>query len=155
MGYTHDNNIPVTSNELPVIAKANGAVENGRLVYTAWVRLFEQETGEASKLGHIVDDRACRWQISGHMQRQYFTKSILGGEDPHPASSVKVDLFAEGSSNGLASFFDHDPCSDYRGDIDAGVENMKRRVADAFAARMAEDIARFKAERPSIDIQVG
>jgi hypothetical protein len=67
MGYSKENTFPASTKTLPTVSHRNGAVENGRLVYHSWAKLFEQETGDPSSFTHPIDDRECRWNISGHM----------------------------------------------------------------------------------------
>jgi hypothetical protein len=154
MAYSKENTFAASTKTLPTVSRQNGAVENGRLVYHSWVKLFEHETGEPSSFTHPRDDRQCRWNISGHMQRQYFAKTMYGPEDPQPAETVTVNLTLAGTSNGLLSWLDHDPCSDFQGQISEGVNAMKAKIAAAFDQRVAEDLAEFKAQRAAAGITV-
>lgn len=155
-GYDRTDDYEVSQKVIPVKLQRGDQVEYGRLVYNAWVRKHERETGQPSMplRGHPIDDRECSWQVSAHMDRQYFVSSILGGDDPIPAKSVSIPLTINGRSNGLASFLDHDPCSDYRGRINGDVEGLKTSVEAVFDEKVNEDLGIFKNETKGISVEV-
>jgi len=155
-GYTTNDDYQITAKVIPVVLQRGDQVEYGRLVYTAWVHKHEQETGKSSKPleGHFIDDRQCNWQVSGHMQRQYFVTSLMGEEDGQAASTVHLPIQLTGQSNGLASFLDHDPCSDYRGHINKTVADAKRTVGEQFDARLMADLEAFKKELTGVTVVV-
>ena len=155
-GYTHNDNYVVTTKAIPVKLVRGEQVEYGRLVYKGWVNKVENQTGSVSKplTGKFVDNRQCNWQISGRMQRQYFVTSITGKEDSQPAAILNIPLNYNGNSNGLASFLDHDPCSDYRGQINNHVASMKNQVAAQFDQKMNEDLMRFQIEMQGVTVVI-
>lgn len=152
--YSNTNDVQVSQKIIPVKLKRGQQTEIGRLIYTSWVRLNEQESGKASTITHPIDNRQCGWSISAHMQRQYFVTSVLGAEDSLPASGVVVPLTINGKSNGLASVLDHDPCSDFRSRIDQDVASLKAATLAQFDARMNEDLAKFKTETAGVTVIV-
>ncbi len=155
-GYIHNDDYVVTTKSVPVKLMRGELVEYGRLEYRAWVHKREQQTGHTFKplSGKFSDTRQCRTQISGHMTRSYHTVSLIGKEDSQGTAAISIPVAVSVNSNGLASILDHDPCSDYRGQINQAVAQSKAKVLAQFEAKMRADLQAFTTEQTGLTVVV-
>ena len=146
----------VTEKEIPVKLVRGDLAEYGRIVYRAWVDKYVHESGHPSRplKGQFIDTRQCRWSVTAHMTRQYFVTSLLGKDDGQAVATVNIPIIVHGSSNGLANFLDHDPCNDYRDQIDRDFDKVRAIVVEQFDSKMKADIKAFKNETEGVTVIV-
>jgi hypothetical protein len=127
----------------------NGNVERYHVIWTADVAMDVHEDGGPSKPfeGHPIDDRRCRWGISGSISREVYLVSQTGLEY---ASRKLARVYNKAQANEGASFLlaglRSENCNDAAGRRNSDLQNMVRQVLGDFTGTVDSDFGAVKRE---------
>jgi hypothetical protein len=156
------NSVEKSASKGLIVEYTDGFKEKYIVNYSAKLRLFREQTGEAASTKitwdrgypetrvHAIDDRKCSWTIGTTIKRQVAMVNRAGEQFPKPGLETVLEVTHQGRGEGSNWTRWHaQTCGEAQGNFNNEVAGAKNGLISQFPTKINADFEQVKKEMAS------